>query len=250
VNVGNGVNFFQVGQFDQTGTSFDGPVNNNDGIDFLDGQEIYFNVAGAVTTNTPPLLISSAICDTIDVYTGDTLQKSLNSVGFSIGILTPEVQQAISISVDSDAPSGAFTHIISNVGNQFYNIDANFDATGVSPGIYHVTLTATDDGLPVGVTTKQFVFNVKYEASLGLTKLDENDFMIYPNPSSDKINIVLNSLNVSNLLQLKDLTGKTIFEKQIDSDLQLDLTNLNEGIYLVHILSNNELLGIKRVVKK
>ncbi|MFM7683995.1 MAG: nidogen-like domain-containing protein, partial [Bacteroidota bacterium] len=160
VNIGNGVNYFQVGRFDQTGMGFDGPVNNNDGVDFLDGQEIYFNVAGMTTTNTPPLLISSAICDTIDVFTGDTLHKSLNSAGFSISVLTPEVQQLIAFSVDSDAPANAFTYSINQLSDQLYLIDAEFNATGVSPGIYHINLTATDDGIPAGVTTKQFVFEV------------------------------------------------------------------------------------------
>ena len=84
VNVGNGTDYFQVGQFVQSGTSFDGPTNNFDGVDFLDGQEIYFNVAGISATNTPPLLISSALCDTINVLTGDTLLKSMNSSDFII----------------------------------------------------------------------------------------------------------------------------------------------------------------------
>ena len=250
VNIGNGLNYFQVGRFEQIGTSFDGPINNNDGVDFLDGQEVYFNVAGMTTTNTPPLLISSAICDTIDVFTGDTLQKSLNSVGFSIGIMTPEVQQSISVSFDSDAPANAFTYNITNLGNQFYNIDVNFDATGVTPGIYVVNLTATDDGIPVGITTKQFIFNVKYDASLGFTNAVSNEFNIYPNPTDDKINVVLNHKNGNNTIQLRDLSGKLIMEKEINNQDQIDLCNLTEGLYLLTILSNNEIIGFERVVRK
>jgi hypothetical protein len=250
VNIGNGLNYFQVGRFDQTGTSFDGPVNNNDGVDFLDGQEVYFNVAGMTTTNTPPLLISSAICDTIDVFTGDTLLKSLNSVGFSIGIMTPEVQQSISVSFDSDAPVNAFTYNITNLGNQFYNIDVNFDATGVTPGIYVVNLTATDDGIPVGITTKQFIFNVKYDTSLGFTNTVNNEFNIYPNPTDDKINVVLNYKNGNNTIQLRDLSGKLILEKEINDQDQIDLRDLTQGLYLLTIMSNNEIIGFERIVRK
>jgi hypothetical protein len=250
VNVGNGIDYFQVGQFDQAGTSFDGPVNNNDGIDFLDGQEIYFNVAGMTTTNTPPLLISSAICDTIDVFTGDTLQKSLNSIGFEIGLLTPEIQQSISISFDSDAPANAFSYNLSSQDNQFYGIEAIFDATGISPGIYTVNLTATDDGTPVGITSKQFIFNVKYDASLGLTNVTENEFNVYPNPTYDRISIVLNEEKGINRMRLQDLYGKTILEKEIVNKEQLDLSNLKEGIYMLTIFSNNEIIGNKRVLKK
>ncbi len=250
VNIGNGVNYFQVGRFDQTGASFDGPVNNNDGVDFLDGQEIYFNVAGMTTTNTPPLLISSAICDTIDVFTGDTLHKSLNSAGFSISVLTPEVQQLITISVDSDAPANAFTYSINQPSDQLYLIDAEFNATGVAPGIYHVTLTATDDGIPTGVTTKQFIFKVIYESLLGVNNVAENKFNVYPNPTDDLLNIELENINGLNEIQLNDLTGKLIISQEIENHEQLNVSNLKEGIYLLTILKNGEIIGIERVVKK
>jgi len=250
VNVGNGLNYFQVGRFDQTGVSFDGPVNNNDGVDFLDGQEIYFNVAGMSTTNTPPLLISSAICDTIDVFTGDTIHKSLNSAGFSISVLTPEIQQLINVSVDSDAPANAFTYSINQQSDQLYLIDAEFNATGVAPGIYHVSLTATDDGIPVGVTTKQFVFEVIYESSLGINNMEKSKFSVYPNPTDNLLTIELENMNGLYQIQLNDLTGKLIISKEIENHEQLNLNNLNEGMYLLTILKNGEIIGIERVVKK
>jgi hypothetical protein len=250
VNVGNGVDYFQVGQFDQSGTSFDGPLNNNDGIDFLDGQEIYFNVAGISTSNTPPLLVSSAICDTIDVYTGDTLQKSMNSVGFSIGIMTPEVDQTVTIEFNSNAPQNAFSYQINNVGNQFYNIDANFDATGVSPGIYVVNLTAIDNGTPVGITTKQFVFNVKYDESLGLNEEALTDVKIYPNPTRDKISYSLKNQNSVSKIIIQDLSGKVMLTHQIDNNPEIDLTNLSNGMYLLTVYSNDKVVAIDRVIKE
>jgi hypothetical protein len=97
VNIGNGINYFQVGQFDVPGVAFDGPYSANDGVDFLDGQEIYFDLANT-NSNIPPLVMSSGICDTIDVYTGDTL-KSLNAVDFSISISTPEIGQVLTTNI-------------------------------------------------------------------------------------------------------------------------------------------------------
>jgi hypothetical protein len=250
VNVGNGVDFFQVGQFDQTGTNFDGPVNNNDGIDFLDGQEIYFNVAGINTSNTPPLLVSSAICDTIDVYTGDTLQKSINAVEFSIGVMTPEVDQTITMEFNSNAPENAFSFQINNLGNQFYNINASFDATGVAPGIYIVNLTARDNGTPVGITTKQFIFNVKYDASLGSNELASNDVEIYPNPTNDKVNFVLKNQNTADQIVIQDLSGKIMITQHIGNDPQIDLSELSNGIYLITFYSNNQVVAVDRVIKE
>lgn len=135
VNIGNGINYFQVGQFDTTGVSFDGPYTSFDGVDFLDEQEIYFNLANT-NSNIPPLVMSSGICDTIDVYTGDTL-KSLNAVDFSIGISTPEQGQILSATISSDQPT-VLTYTANSVSNEFTRFDLSFDATGVQPGLYHV----------------------------------------------------------------------------------------------------------------
>lgn len=250
VNVGNGTDFFQVGQFDQGGTTFDGPINLNDGVDFLDGQEIYFNVAGMSTTNTPPLLISSTICDTIDVYTGDTLQKSGNSMDFAFGIMTPETNQTIVTTYNTNAPIGAFSYTTNNIGNQFYNVNATFNAAGVSPGIYTVDFTATDDGFPVGVTNQRFTFNVIYEAVAGLDENSLNEFSIFPNPTNDKFNISLKAGNSNARLILQDVTGKIMLDQAIQNNQQIDLSNYTNGIYFATIQSNNTVIGVQRVVKK
>lgn len=250
VNVGNGTDFFQVGQFDQGGTTFDGPINMNDGVDFLDGQEIYFNVAGMSTTNTPPLLISSTICDTIDVYTGDTLQKSGNSMDFAFGIMTPETNQTIVTTYNTNAPIGAFSYTTNNIGNQFYNVNATFNAAGVSPGIYTVDFTATDDGFPVGVTNQRFTFNVIYEAVAGLDENSMNEFSIFPNPTNDKFNISLKAGNSNARLILQDVTGKIMLDQAIQNNQQIDLSNYTNGIYFATIQSNNTVIGVQRVVKK
>jgi hypothetical protein len=249
VNVGNGSDYFQVGQFVQSGTSFDGPTNNFDGVDFLDGQEIYFNVAGISTTNTPPLLISSALCDTINVLTGDTL-KSMNSSDFIIGIMTPEIGQNIQISTNSDAPSGAFSYGISQVSEQYYEIQASFNATGVTPGIYHVSLTATDNGTPVGVTTKNFVFEVIYENSANIGEFNKSEIKIYPNPTNDFVSIQVPNNFENNQVEILDLSGKILFSKTLSESAVLDLSLLSAGTYFIRIIQDQQVLGINRIIKR
>jgi hypothetical protein len=249
VNVGNGSDYFQVGQFVQSGTSFDGPTNNFDGVDFLDGQEIYFNVAGISTTNTPPLLISSALCDTINVLTGDTL-KSMNSSDFIIGIMTPEIGQNIQISTNSDAPAGAFSYSMTPISDLYYEIQASFNATGVTPGIYHVSLTATDNGTPVGVTTKNFVFEVIYENSANIGEGNTSIFSIHPNPTSDKLSITLNETNTDYTVIIQDLSGKSLVQQVLKNQDQIDIEHFKSGIYLLKISSSNHEIGTLKVVKQ
>ena len=249
VNIGNGTDYFQVGQFVQTGTSFDGPTNNFDGVDFLDGQEIYFNVAGITTTNTPPLLISSAICDTINVITGDTL-KSLNSTDFIIGIMTPEIGQNIQISTNSDAPAGAFSYSMTPISDLYYEVQASFNATGVTPGIYHVSLTATDNGTPVGVTTKNFVFEVIYENSANIGEFNKSEIKIYPNPTNDFVTIQVPNNFENKQVEIQDLSGKILFSKTLSESALLDLSHLSAGTYFIRIIQDQQVLGINRIIKR
>jgi hypothetical protein len=246
VNVGNGIDYFQVGRFDQSGTNFDGPFNGNDGVDFLDGQEIYFNVAGISTSNTPPLLISSAICDTIDVYTGDTL-KSLNTSGFNIGIMTPENGQSIEVTSNSDAPVGAFSYTITQISDQFYDLQASFNATGISPGIYHASITATDNGTPIGITTKNFVFEVIYENSVGINYLSQSNLKVYPNPTNDLIKITGIDSDKDFQLELMDVSGQIVMREFNKSEL--NLSQLTNGLYFIKISSDNKIIAHERIIK-
>ncbi|MEY5001985.1 MAG: putative signal peptide protein [Bacteroidota bacterium] len=206
VNIGNGINYFQVGQFDSAGVNFDGPYNTNDQVDFLDGQEIYFDLANT-NSNIPPLVMSSGICDTIDVYTGDTL-KSLNAVDFSIGISTPEIGQILTTNISCDEPN-ALSYQTSLVSNEFTSFDITFDATGVQPGVYHIQIETTDNGIPAQTVTKNIPIHVIYDANLsGLNDLDISPIEVYPNPTSETIQI--NGLQANDVLELFDGSGKLI----------------------------------------
>lgn len=250
LNTGNGVNYFQVGQFIQPGTDFDGPTGLADGVDFLDGQEIYFNVSGASATNTPPLLVSSSICDTIDVYTGDTLVKALNSTDFNFGVMTPEIDQTIEITATSDIPAGAFTYTLNPLSAQYYEVAATFNATGIAPGFYHLDLTITDNGIPAGVTTKQFVFEVIYDATAQVDEVTANVFKLYPNPTQNDLTIALNDKIEGAQVVVHDLCGKAMLTKNIQQHGQLDLSSFSAGVYMVSIVVDDEVIGVQRIVKE
>ncbi|MDF3026119.1 MAG: hypothetical protein K0S23_426 [Fluviicola sp.] len=236
VNYGNGVDYFQVGRFDQPGTGFDGPYNNSDQIDFLDNMEMYFNVAGASSSNTPPMVIAAGICDTIDVYSGDTL-KSIHTVDFTVMVATPEINQSLQINVTCPAYPNAVSVVQTPIGNEFVTVDVTFDATLVPPGMYNVIITATDNGIPVATTTKSIPINVQSYA-LGLDEFD-NTFSIYPNPANDKLNIQLNNGKQASV-ELLDLLGNSVYSAEIGATKTIGIAHLNAGIYIVKVTNNNQ----------
>jgi hypothetical protein len=245
VNIGNGINYFQVGQFDTSGVNFDGPYNTNDQVDFLDGQEIYFDLANT-NSNIPPLVMSSGICDTIDVFTGDTL-KSLNAVDFTIGISTPEIGQILTTNITCNEPN-ALTYQTSVVSNEFTTYDFTFDATGVQPGLYNIQIQTTDNGVPAQTVIKNLPIRVVYDANLaGLNDMGVSQIEVYPNPTSETVQI--NGLQANDLLELFDGSGRLIqIVKATKSSEQLTLPEV--GFYILKCTGENKsqiLLKLQRI---
>lgn len=244
VNIGNGLDYFQVGQFDTLGTAFDGPYNTIDQVDFLDNQEIYFNLAGT-TTNIPPLVMSSLICDTIDVYTGDTLHKSLNAVDFSIGVSTPEIGQLLSTTIQCSLPS-ALSYVETPNG-EFTQYDVTFDATNVQPGIYTIEMDVTDNGVPAQTVHKTIPVRVMYDSNLsGLNTLTDEGLSVYPNPTSSILNI--DGLHATDEIQVLDLQGKLMLNGSQQSK-SIDISTLDKGVYLLRVTRDGKHIQTVKILK-
>lgn len=242
VNIGNGINYFQVGQFDTSSVAFDGPYSTNDGVDFLDGQEIYFDLANT-NSNIPPLVMSSGICDTIDVYTGDTL-KSLNAVDFSIGISTPEIGQILTTNITCDQPT-ALTYLTNSVSNEFTGFDLTFDATGVQPGLYHVQIETTDNGSPAQTVTKTIPIRVVYDANLsGVNDMNFTPIVVYPNPTSETLQI--KGLQANDLLELFDASGNLIQVLKASNSIE-QLTLPQVGFYILKCSSDTKTQSVLKL---
>ena len=86
---------------------------------------------------------------------------------------------------------------------------------------------------------------------VNINRIDENkatNFLIYPNPCSDKLQIYLGS-NKSGQYQIRitDISGKEILIKNwfADNSSEIDISNLEKGIYFLQISE-----GINKSVQK
>ncbi|MEY4903740.1 MAG: hypothetical protein RLZZ292_1555 [Bacteroidota bacterium] len=74
-------------------------------------------------------------------------------------------------------------------------------------------------------------------------------FKIYPNPSAEILNIDLTEETPNATLQIFDLLGKIIVEKKLlNKSNTLNISNLEEGIYLINVKSGERKLGIKKLI--
>ncbi|HXD93420.1 MAG TPA: T9SS type A sorting domain-containing protein, partial [Bacteroidia bacterium] len=121
----------------------------------------------------------------------------------------------------------------------------NWNTAGLSAGNYNLKLTVKDN------------FNDSVEAIkpitllIGVTGIKQTittnaDVLVYPNPTNGNFIIETNSIEKQNM-QIFDVNGKLVLSQVIDGKKNIDVTNLNEGVYNVSIISSNSVVN-KRVV--
>lgn len=89
-------------------------------------------------------------------------------------------------------------------------------------------------------------------ASLSVITFDASQFSIYPNPTSDLLNVkVAGSGSTITAVQITDLNGRQIMTKAFDnvSDAQINVNNLSAGMYLINITSGDTSVT-KKFLKK
>ena len=98
--------------------------------------------------------------------------------------------------------------------NQLGGVDffaGEFSGSGENPGFY--------------IDDISFIQN-----PVGISEFRKSDFIIYPNPVKDRINILTNT-NI-NTISIIDVNGKIVFKGNNPS---IDISNLNNGLYFVKI---------------
>lgn len=146
INKGDGISYAQIGRFDQIGTAYDGPFDNNDGVDWLDCQLFLFNTGGFAANVAPVFVVSPP--SPVNVHVGETWI-------FQVQIISPEPGQITTAFVTHDFPMG----YVINAGNTCI-INFSVTPTLADVGEHLVTITATDDGTPNLSSSYEFMFNV------------------------------------------------------------------------------------------
>jgi hypothetical protein len=259
VNDGTGISYFQVGRFDNPGFVFDGPYGANDSVDWLDNQGMYFDIA--TPGNIPPVIINNIICDTIDVFTGDTTFFSadahtmtfVDSVQFTIGISTPESGQTVSGTFSCTSAPANFSYMLNKSTLTYKEYTCTFTATSLPVGIYPITITAADNGSPVMTKTKTVYIRNNYDASL-TTGIDANDIAnsisIYPNPANESI-LVKHKFASASVLTITNLVGQTIQSTVLGAQQEsVDISRLNAGVYFATVTGKEGVSKTIKIIKK
>jgi hypothetical protein len=119
-------------------------------------------------------------------------------------------------------------------GDGHTGIGININHTYTTTGTYTVRLTATDSCGRSATSTRQV--NI---LNLGISALEQekNDFIVYPVPTSQQIDILLQALpNDKISAEIFTIEGQLMLQKQISSVHEtIDIGHLSNGIYFIRI---------------
>lgn len=160
-NHGNGVDFFQVGLFNATGSAYDGPGGAFDGVDYLDGQTFCFSTATTLT-NLAPIATFTGSGDIV-VNANDPSDTLATTVSF----MSPELLQTTTVAItDLNGALGAGLSITNTAGN-LATVELNWAPSCSAVGTYSLELEASDNFNPTATTTVPLTIRVICEDPCG-----------------------------------------------------------------------------------
>jgi hypothetical protein len=224
VNYGDGINYLQIGMYDDSTYAYDGPFGLNDGIHSLSNQSFVFNVC-VNAFNVAPILSGEYVCDTVDLCVGDTFTYSAN-------FLSPEGGQITTVTSNTHGLTGV--NFITTPGVQA-SIFMSFIAS--STGVYNVDIIGSDDGSPSASSTIPLYFNIQ-NCGVGIDENDQGKNIIYPNPFENELHLAFK--DSKNYITVTDISGRIIFQGNTEQNYNLNTKEWKKGIYFLSVKSTTK----------
>jgi hypothetical protein len=178
-------------------------------------------------------------CADIQVFT-----QKFTGKGYAMPTLTLTMAAIPNQTVTADASN---TYTLPSYATLANPITANCDATVTQgpavatvlvPGTYTITMVAIS-----GTSTVTRTFQLTINSSLGVNESVKNNFVLYPNPAANVLNIK-GDFDDEESVTIYNMLGQTVLRKAvISNDQSIDITSLAQGIYNVYF--NNAKVSYK-----
>lgn len=202
-----------------------------------------------INTTVSPLVVNAG--NNINVtatqsYSGAQLSTNLPS--FSLGYyLSTDCDLSENDILLGESSSNLGSDSTSQNESETLTIPSNTAA-----GTYFILFSADNEGK---LTESDEVNNtncIQIKVDAALANVDyqfKNQLSVFPNPTSDIINIKANINLVINKLYIYNLNGRLI--KESTSDLnKINISELSKGIYLLKVVGNEDETAVFRIIKK
>jgi putative heme degradation protein len=101
---------------------------------------------------------------------------------------------------------------------------------------YYWKVRASNDGINYGPWVGNWVFNTQ-AATVGISELNQDIHMLYPNPANDHVVVKGNSVQIGQVIQIFDHQGRCVQSQIITTNntQTLSIDKLASGVYLVKV---------------
>lgn len=255
------INELVDGIFNFTTANLDGSNEENTSIDtnpYLNKKFIYYSLANNEVVDREPLsenwdLIFTRYEEESVTLNGDTMPYIVTGVLTNQNLIA-QYDEAIDIIPNTESLN--ISTEINTIGYDWKEYSGEFlimpnrtyylfsqdefslykilfqSFSGQSSGDLSFTIEEIEDFSPVN--------NINSEKN--------NLFNIYPNPNNGIFNVNLNTQNA--VLTIIDINGKIVLKENINQSLTLNLTNLNEGLFLINLNGEKFNISKKILIKK
>lgn len=218
-----------------------GPSDSGGGIMTGDAGGSYVNVADNILVNPGQYGIAIASGHHITIKNNKVYGKrqSFTNVGIYVFKQYPT-------ECNTDSVFGNKVNFIHNTGslNNYYNDNSCGNVTGWNTNTYDASLN--ENILPVKILARAKAITTDIPQTPS-SEIDEK-LKIFPNPATDRINIVTNSPQNKGTIDIFNLKGQKLIGLSLNSsNTEVDTTSLIKGIYIVKVTNNNEQPIIKKI---
>ncbi len=148
-------------------------------------------------------------------------------------------------------PDGARTQEITTSDSGFTTYNFDLSDTGANPlwtgdQTFVIGIGSLLDGKAQDGGTAEFE-SIMFDNTLSATNFETNSFSLYPNPAKNVLNI--RSAGSVEKVEIYDIMGKQVLTaKGFVNDSEINISNLNSGVYLVKILDQNNNSAVKKLI--
>lgn len=154
------------------------------------------------------------------------------AIAFDYGSNSINYTEKLKVAYGTSADATSMTNLIVDLPNISNNtpINSSTQFTPTTSGVYYF-------GFNVYSAANQFnlyVDNINVDVFLNSNTFDNDDFVAYPNPVNDVLNLS-NSSEISTVRVLNLLGQEVMFKTVGTNSTQLDMTNLSAGAYIINL---------------
>lgn len=136
----------------------------------------------------------------------------------------------------------------------FANDASAFGSTSsLAGGMFLSTTVVPGENILVGVsqaTPSNLLYGLNVNTVLENKSFSSSQFKVYPNPTTDVLNVASKNNNSITKIIVYDILGQEVLKKEDINIAAINISDLNSGIYYLNAVDQNNTSEIIKVVKK